>query len=75
MKKFKTNEEVWAQYKRLLKKAFPKLHFKTIGTWNWHDVYGTDPYENQTFMRIYNAYRNTCEYYKGIDRNRFIGWI
>ncbi len=74
LKKFKTNKEVWQQYTRLIQRAFPKVRIKADSTWNWHDVYKTDPYTNATFVRIHNAYRNTCDHYKCIDMKRFIGW-
>lgn len=56
----KTQEMIWEQYKRLLKKAFPKLTYRG-NTWNWHKVYGEDPYENKTFLRIHNAYKHVSE--------------
>lgn len=56
----KTQEMIWEQYKRLLKKAFPKLTFRG-STWNWHKVYSEDPCENKTFLHIYNAYKHVSK--------------
>ena len=56
----KTQGMIWEQYKRLLRKAFPKLTFRD-STWNWHKVYSEDPCENKTFLRIYNAYKHVSE--------------
>jgi hypothetical protein len=50
-----------AQYKRVLKSAFPKLTFKGI-TWNWGDVYGNeDCFANPVFMRIHTAFKNAAK--------------
>lgn len=57
----KTQEMIWEQYKRILLKAFPKLKFHRDNTWNWHKVYGGNPYENKKFLRIYNAYKHVSE--------------
>lgn len=56
----KTFKQLECQYKRVLKKAFPKLKFHGI-KWNWSDVYQCDPRENPKFIRIYNAFRNTAK--------------
>lgn len=56
----KTFENLQAQYKRLLKQAFPKLKFKGI-TWNWSNVYNHDPYTDPKFLRINNAFSSTAK--------------
>ena len=58
--KNKNNDQIWEQYIRLLKIAFPKLKFNG-STWNWYKVYNADPYKDSRFMLIYNAYRNTIK--------------
>lgn len=58
MKK-KNLDEIWFQYKRALKTAFPKLRFKQ-STCNWSKVYpNEDPHKNTRFLLIANAYKNT----------------
>ena len=58
MKK-KNLDEIWFQYLRALKKAFPKLVFRG-STWNWHKVYPNEiPHKNTRFLLIANAYKNT----------------
>lgn len=58
MKK-KNLDEIWFQYKRALKTAFPKIRFKQ-STWNWRELYpNEDPYKNTRFLLIANAYKNT----------------
>lgn len=58
--KNKNNDQIWEQYVRLLKNAFPKLKFSG-NTWNWYKVYNIDPHNNSRFMLIFNAYRNTIK--------------
>ena len=58
--KTKTIPMLEAQYKRVLKLAFPKLTFKGI-TWNWDKVYNEDPYNNQTFLKIHKAFVNSAK--------------
>ena len=71
MEKFKTNSQVFEQYKRALKTAFPKLRFRgsTCDPTKW---YGEDFYQNTRYKLIYRAYERTTEYYKSKDKNRFI---
>jgi len=54
----KTQEMILEQYKRLLKRAFPRLIFYRDNTWNWYKVYNEDPYTNKTFIKIFNAYKS-----------------
>ena len=56
----KTIEQLEQQYKRVLKKAFPKLKFKGV-RWNWHEVYEGNPYENKRFVSIQNAFINDAK--------------
>ena len=56
----KTQKELWEQYKRLLKMAFPKIIFDHEA-WNYSDAYGDNPYCNPKFMRIHQAYNRCAE--------------
>lgn len=56
----KTYAQLDEQYKRLLKRAFPKLRFKGI-TWNWDKVYEGSPFQNTTFLRINKAFISTAK--------------
>lgn len=56
----KSLEELEAQYKRILVKAFPKLRFTGIG-WNWYKVYDIDPYTDSVFQRISRAFVSTAK--------------
>ena len=56
----KTNGQLEQQYKRLLKRAFPRLRFCGV-TWNWYEVYDDDPFSNPRFLRINRAFISTAE--------------
>ena len=56
----KTISQMEMQYKRLIKKAFPKLKFNGM-KWNWDVVYKHDPYTDVRFLRIYNAFVNVAK--------------
>lgn len=56
----KTPQQLDEQYKRVLQLAFPKLRFKGM-IWNWYKVYDVEPCHSPVFLRIMNAYNNTCK--------------
>jgi hypothetical protein len=56
----KTNRQLEEQYKKLLQRAFPLLRFKGI-TWNWYQVYESDPWQNTRFLLINRAFTSTAE--------------
>lgn len=56
----KTNGQLEEQYKKLLQRAFPRLRFKGI-TWNWYQVYESDPWQNTRFLLINRAFTSTAE--------------
>ena len=56
----KSPYELERQYMGLLKQAFPKLRFTGM-CWNWYKVYDFSPWDNPSFMRIYEAYRSTAK--------------
>lgn len=72
MKRFKTGEEIFEQYKRMLIAAFPRITIYGDNTWNWHKVYMHDPYTDERFLRIHRAFKRACDYYESVDRHRFV---